>query len=96
MVRACPASGVVQVFVTLVASLGLRATPPEPILTNMLNVLLILVPVVGLLDPIYEETVDIYEKSEYMKEYIQKTKEMMKIKRKKPESTKTVHETAKV
>jgi len=66
-----------QVFVTLAASIGLRATPPEPILTSLCNILLVLVPVVGLLDPIYKETMDCYEKSKYVKESVQDKKVML-------------------
>jgi len=63
-----------QVFVTLVASLGLRTTPPEPILTNMLNILLVLVPLVGLLDPIYHEVKNCYAGAQNLKEKMETRK----------------------
>jgi len=64
-----------QVFVTLVASLGLRTTPPDPFLSNLLNVLLVLVPLVGLLDPIYHEVKDCYAGAQNLKDKMKTRKQ---------------------
>lgn len=48
-----------QIFFTLVASIGLRTTPPDPTLSALMNALLLIVPIVGLVEPIYGEKDDL-------------------------------------
>jgi len=44
-----------QIFMTLAASIGLRATPPDPLLSNLLGVLLVVTPCISLYEPVREE-----------------------------------------
>jgi len=44
-----------QIFISLVASLSLRATPPDPLMSGLVSALLFIVPLLGLAGPIYRQ-----------------------------------------
>jgi hypothetical protein len=44
-----------QIFISLVASLSLRAVPPDPLMSSLVGVLLVVVPILGIAKPMYKQ-----------------------------------------